>query len=164
MIMRLSADARKLVLTSAAEEAGRRGDRRLGTDHLLLGLLHDADSSAARALGVSLESARGASDALDRAALAAVGVDVGHLGVAPQSAPAPARRHRPLTSGARAVMKRTIEEARPAKTGRIDTSHFLLALLSRERPDPAAELLHALGVDVSAVRDRLARPAQGDAA
>jgi Clp amino terminal domain, pathogenicity island component len=76
MIMRLSADARKLVLTSAAEEAGRRGDRRLGTDHLLLGLLHDADSSAARALGVSLESARGASDALDRAALAAVGVDV----------------------------------------------------------------------------------------
>ena len=162
MMTRLSTDARKMVLTSAAEEASRRGDRRLGTDHLLLGLLHDADSSAARALGVSLESARGASDALDRAALAAVGVDVGHLGVAPQSAPA--RRHRPLTSGARAVMKRTIEEARPAKTGRIDTSHFLLALLSRERPDPAAELLHALGVDVSAVRDRLALPAQGDVA
>ncbi len=42
MITRLSVDARKMVLTSAAEEARRRGDRRLGTDHLLHGLLHDA--------------------------------------------------------------------------------------------------------------------------
>ena len=153
MVTRLSADARKMVLTSAAEEARRRGDRRLGTDHLLLGLLHDADSSVAQALGIDLESARTASDALDRAALTAVGVNVAHLGDPPQ--PVYARRLPPLTSGARAVLKSTIEETRHAKTQRIETRHFLLALLARERPDPAAELLQALGVDPSQVRNRL---------
>ena len=162
MVIRLSADARKMLLTSAAGEARRRGDRRLGTDHLLLGLLHDAGSPAARALGVSLEAARAASDDLDLAALAAVGILVNHVDRAPE--PLPARRLPPLTSGARAVMKRAIDEARPARTGRIETRHFLLALLSRERPDPAADLLHALGVDSHAVRDRLARSGDGEAA
>jgi ATP-dependent Clp protease ATP-binding subunit ClpA len=162
MVMRLSADARKMVLTSATEEASRRGDRRLGTDHLLLGLLHDADSPAAMALGVSLANARAALDALDVAALAAVGVQVAAAGEPP---PAAAGRHlRPLTSGARAVIKQATGEARPAKTGRIGADHFLLALLSRERPDPAAELLHALGVDPGAVRERLTRSTPGEAA
>jgi ATP-dependent Clp protease ATP-binding subunit ClpA len=161
MPKRLSVDARKLVLTSATEEARRRGDRRLGTDHLLLGLLHDEDSPAAKALGVSLADARAASDALDRAALAAVGIQVKTLREGP---PAPfGRRLPPLTSGARAVFKRAIEEARPARTGRIDTAHFLLALLSLQGPDPAAELLDALGVDPAAVRKRLGGPAGGEA-
>jgi ATP-dependent Clp protease ATP-binding subunit ClpA len=161
MPRRLSVDARKLVLTSATEEARRRGDRRLGTDHLLLGLLHEDDSPAAQALGVSLADARAASDALDRAALAAVGVQVKTLGEGPASF---GRRFPPLTSGARAVFKRAIDEARPFKSGRIGTSHFLLALLSRQRPDPAAELLDALGVDPAAVRKRLGGTAGGEAA
>src|SRR5262252_4543578 len=54
---RLSVDARKLLMTSAAEEASRRGDRRLGTDHPLLGILHAEDSPAAKAPGVSLADA-----------------------------------------------------------------------------------------------------------
>jgi hypothetical protein len=83
MPKRLSVDARKLVLTSATEEARRRGDRRLGTDLLLLGLLHEPDSPAARALGVSLAEARAAVDALDRAALTAVGIEAGSLGEGP---------------------------------------------------------------------------------
>ena len=161
MPKRLSVDARKLVLTSATEEARRRGDRRLGTDHLLLGLLHDGDSQAAKALGVSLADARAASDTLDQAALAAVGIQIETLGEGP---PAPfGRRLPPLTSGARAVFKRAIDEARPFKSGRIDTTHFLLALLSLQRPDPAAELLGALGVDPAAVRKRLGGPAEGEA-
>jgi ATP-dependent Clp protease ATP-binding subunit ClpA len=153
MIRRLSADARKLVLTSAAQEARRRGDRRLGTDHLLLGLLHDADSSVTRALGVDLEMARTASESLDRAALEAVGVNVVTLGN--PSPPAFARRLLPLTSGARAVMKRTVEQTREDRRPHIETGDFLLALLDRERPDPAAELLTALDVDRSQVRTRL---------
>ena len=64
---RLSADARRLILTWAAEEAGRRGDRRIGTDHLLLGILHESTSDAAEALGVDLASARAADERLDRA-------------------------------------------------------------------------------------------------
>ncbi len=161
MPKRLSVDARKLVLTSATEEARRRGDRRLGTDHLLLGLLHDRDSQAAKALGVSLAEARAASDALDVAALAAVGIQIETLGERPPALFG--RRLPPLTSGARAVFKRAIDEARPFKSGRIDTTHFLLALLSLQRPDPAAELLGALGVDPAEVRKRLGGPAEGEA-
>ncbi|WP_322770355.1 Clp protease N-terminal domain-containing protein [Frankia sp. Cr1] len=155
MVMRLSVDARKMLLTSATEEASRRGDRRLGTDHLLLGLLHDADAPAAQALGVSLAATRTASDTLDLAALAAVGVNVAAVGERPPATPA--RRLPPLTSGARAVIKHALDQARPTGTGRISTGHVLLALLARERPDPAAELLHALGVDPAMVRDRLGR-------
>ncbi|MGD0595104.1 MAG: Clp protease N-terminal domain-containing protein [Acidimicrobiales bacterium] len=70
----------------------------------------------------------------------------------------------PLTSGARGVLKRAIDEASPLKSGRIESGHFLLALLALERPDPAAELLHALGVDPAVVRDRLAESSQGEVA
>jgi ATP-dependent Clp protease ATP-binding subunit ClpA len=153
MVKRLSQDTRTLVLTAAAGEAHRRGDRRVGTDHLLLGLLHDPAAEATGALGVDLASARAAQDALDRAALAAVGIHAGDLG--PPEEPGGARRRPPLTSGARAVFKRAVEQARPRTSGRIQTRHFLLALLACERPDPAAELLHQLGVDPAVVRDRL---------
>ncbi|MEO8519609.1 MAG: Clp protease N-terminal domain-containing protein [Dermatophilaceae bacterium] len=153
MITRLSADARKIVLTSAADEARRRGDRRLGTEHLLLGLLHVPDSPVTKALGTDLESARTASDALDRSALAAIGIDAAHLGEAPRDVHS--RRLLPMTSGARAVLKTAVEETRQTGSRRIETRQFLFALLERERPDPAAELLYALGVDPSAVRARL---------
>jgi hypothetical protein len=48
----------------ASEEARRRGDRRTGTDHLLLALLEDP--SAEGVLGVSLQQARQALESLDR--------------------------------------------------------------------------------------------------
>jgi ATP-dependent Clp protease ATP-binding subunit ClpA len=157
MVKRFSADARRMVMTSAVDEARRRGDRRIGTDHLLLGLLHDPDAVTARALGVDLESARAATAALDRAALAAIGIDVGDLTAARR--PSRARRRPPLTSGARAVLARSIREASSSKSRYIEARHLLLALLSRERPDPAAELLAALGVDPDAARKRLTNPA-----
>jgi hypothetical protein len=62
------------------------------------------------------------------------------------------------------VVKRVIDEAFPFKSGRIETRRFLLALLSLEQPDPAAELLHALGVDPVAVRSRLAESSRGEIA
>lgn len=144
-----------MVLASAAEEAQGRGDRRIGTDHLLLGLLNDPDSVAARVLGVDLEAARAASAALDRAALAAVGIDLGQLGARPRSQPIQARRRPPLTSGARAVLQRSLQEASASKSRHIEVRHLLLALLSCERPDPAAEMLAALGIDPAQARDRL---------
>jgi ATP-dependent Clp protease ATP-binding subunit ClpA len=160
MPKRLSADAHRLVILSAVEEARRRGDRRLGTDHLLLGLLHDEGSPAARALGVSLLDARAASDALDVAALASVGVEAERLG---EAAPASFRRGLPpLTSGAREVIKGAVDAAHQSRSGRIRTTHFLLAVLSRRLPDPAAELLEVLGVDRSAARGRLIGAAEGE--
>jgi ATP-dependent Clp protease ATP-binding subunit ClpA len=148
-------DGMRTLLKSATEEVGRRGDRRLGTDHLLLGLLHDPDSPVATALGVSLADARAARDALDLAALAAVGVRVG--AVAEPPAVTFGRRLPPLSSGARAVLRHALDDARPRRTGRLGAAHFLRALLARERPDPAAELLHALGVEQATVLERLAR-------
>jgi ATP-dependent Clp protease ATP-binding subunit ClpA len=157
------ADVWKLVLSSAMAEARRRGDRRIGTDHLLLGLLHDEDPRVAETLGVSLAEARAVTDALDVAALAAVGIEVETL--RDDGRPAPfGRRLPPLTSGARAVLKGSIDAARPGHRRRISTTHFLFALLSLQRPDPAAELLDALGVDRAAVFARLTGPAGGEAA
>jgi ATP-dependent Clp protease ATP-binding subunit ClpA len=156
MFERLEKDARRAVLLAAKEEAQRRGDRRIGTDHLLLGLLHDPDSVPARTLGVDLESARATAAALDRAALAAIGIDPGEPG---PSSPVHTRRHAPLTSGARAVLELSLDEARRSRRRRIQAGHLLLALLSRQRPDPAAELLQALGVDPAATRHRLTQSA-----
>jgi ATP-dependent Clp protease ATP-binding subunit ClpA len=153
VLERFDKDARRAVMLAAKDEAKRRGDRRIGTDHLLLGLLHDPESVAVRTLGVDLTSARAASEALDRAALAAIGIDLGDRSLA---TPVQAARHAPLTSGARTVLQLSLDQARQGRSRRIQARHLLLALLARQRPDPAAELLHALGVDPSAARDRLA--------
>src|ERR1700683_4552552 len=59
----------------ASEEARRRGDRRTGTDHLLLALLEDP--SIEGVLGVSLQQARQALDSLDQEALGALGLGSG---------------------------------------------------------------------------------------
>ena len=63
----------------AGEEARRRGDRRTGTDHLLLALLEDPSIQAV--VGVSRQQARQALDSLDHHALVAVGL--GSVGDAP---------------------------------------------------------------------------------
>ena len=148
-------DARRRVISLAAEEARRRGDGRVGTEHLLLALLHDAGSVGARAVGVGVERARTALDALDREALAAVGIDVAHVA---SPVPVLTRRRLPFTSGARAVLHRAVVEARTAKARRVQARHLLLGVLSCPRPDPAAQLLAAVGVDPTEVRDRLTRP------
>lgn len=155
MVKRLGPDVRRAMLTSAVEEALRRGDRRIGTDHLLLGLLVDPNPLLTQVLDIDLESAREASAALDRAALSAVGVDLGP--VDPPVGSTPARRHLPLTSGARGVMERSVHEARAAKARRIEARHLLLGLLACKHPDPAAQLLAALGIDPTVARDRLLR-------
>lgn len=60
----------------AAAEAGRQGERRIGTDHLMLGLLHDDDAAAAGLLGTTPEQARAVVAALDEEALSAIGLTV----------------------------------------------------------------------------------------
>ncbi len=78
------------ICLQAGEEARRRGDRRTGTDHVLLALLEDPSIEAV--LGVSLQQARQALESLDQEALGAVG-----LGPAPtllRCRCAPCRRSR----------------------------------------------------------------------
>jgi len=154
-VSRFSPDARKQVVRYASEEAIRDGHRRIGADHMLLGLLHDPTSEAVRVIGADLEVARASSLALDLAALAAVGVDATPMDLA---APIRARGRPPLTSGARAALARGVRAARAAKSRRIEPRHLLVGILGCQRPDPGAELLDALGVDRAAAREQLTRP------
>ncbi|RBQ17414.1 hypothetical protein DP939_25525 [Spongiactinospora rosea] len=146
-----------VVVDAAREEARRRGDRRLSTEHLLLGLLHEP--GAARAFGVDLATARAGLDDLDRAALRALGIEVGDLGELLDHPPAPPRhpRLRPasITSAALDALRQAVK-ATTVRTRRTAPGHLLLALLSCEPPDPAAALIGRLGVDRAAVRERLA--------
>ena len=140
------------VVTAALDEAWRRGDRRLGTEHLVLGLLHDP--APAQTLGVTLDQARTALDALDQAALASIGIRVDHewQGTVNPTSSRPPLSVGSLTSNARAVL-------RPGSGKRPQTPEAVLAaVLDRTPPDPAAELLAALGVDIDQVRHRLSHP------
>ncbi|HKR98193.1 MAG TPA: Clp protease N-terminal domain-containing protein [Candidatus Dormibacteraeota bacterium] len=152
----------------AREEARRRGDRRVGTEHLVLGLLREPE--VAPVLGCDLGAAREALDAMDRDALVAVGIDR-RL----DAPPIPTRE--PALRGGRAILKavladqlpatpvakRVMEEAgkdarhRPAKQC-WSRERVLIALLSLAPPDPAAALLDALEVNRDEVSTRLSEP------
>ena len=157
----------------AREEARRRGDRRVGTEHLVLGLLREPD--VAQVLGCDLGAAREALDAMDRDALVAVGIDRA-LGAPPVPTREPAldgarpslktilTDHLPMTP----VAKRAIEQSGKDGHGRwVDTrqkargwsrERVLIALLSLAPPDPAAALLDALEVNRDEVSTRLSEP------
>ncbi|MGI8688378.1 MAG: Clp protease N-terminal domain-containing protein [Thermomicrobiales bacterium] len=153
MAGRSSTDIRAVVL-AAIDEARRRGDRLLGTEHLLLGLLHEPDSVTTRALGVNLSAARVALGDLDRAALAAIGLDVAGF---PSADLAPLRKGPRMSSAARAVIERAAKEATQKKARRVEATHMALALLASEPPDPAAALMTELRIDRAAVCERLNR-------
>lgn len=146
----LAKSVRAGVIMAAQAEAQRRGDRRLSTEHLLLGVLHQPEAVAA--LGVDLSAAREGLDSLDRAALAAIGINTGDF--SPTAIPAATKRP-PLTTAARATLLRAIKPAPRVKANHPTAREFVLALLANDRPDPAADLLAHLGVDPAAVRARL---------
>jgi ATP-dependent Clp protease ATP-binding subunit ClpA len=140
------------VYLDANREALRMGDRRVGTDHLVLALLADPDSVPARALGCDLNAAREALRQLDRRALLSAGVDTEFDGPV---FPGREGDRLPLTPAAKAVFTGLRKEAGGERIG---IQHVLLSLLARRRPDPAAALFDALGLDRAAVRDRLRNP------
>jgi Clp amino terminal domain, pathogenicity island component len=143
------------------------GDRRIGTEHLLVALLEEPDVAAAMACGP--QQARAALHELDRAALARLGIEP-PAGAAPQPPPAldlPTRpsirevfhRHLRLTP----VAKRALSESsRNLRRGRPHPGpgHVMAALLELPRPDPAAELFDTLGIDIVSARERLQEPGQ----
>jgi len=144
----------------ASEEARRRGDRRTGTDHVLLALLEDPSIEVV--LGVSLQQARQALESLDQEALGALG-----LGSGTDAPPLPMRavpnkpRLRDLMQKDRLRMtpaaKKVLEEASKPNRRRlqITAQQVLAQILTLQPPDPAAALLGALGVNTTEVRRRL---------
>jgi hypothetical protein len=149
----------------AADEARRRGDRKVGTDHLLLALLRE--QPLADALKTDLESARAMLEAMDREALSTT------IGTSLDSTPAPAyapdgppprptlrevlRQRMRLTPVAKTAMETSSKDLRRGRV--VEPGRLLLELLALERPDPGAALLDALAIDRAVARERLAAPA-----
>lgn len=154
MFERFTHTARNAV-EGARHEAARRGDRRIGTDHLLVALLQEEE--VAQVSGVDAPTARQTADQLDRQALAAIGITLADW--QPDREAAPGRRVRFMTAGAKAVIGRTLAVAAGEKAPAITPRHMLLALLDQHEPDPAATLLAALPLDQAALRLRLAAAA-----
>jgi hypothetical protein len=149
------------IYLQASEEARRRGDRRTGTDHVLLALFEDPWTEVV--LGVSLQQARQALESLDHEALGALGLGPG--ADAPEL-PMHAVPKKPtlkylmlqkdrlrMTPAAKKVLE---DAAKPNRIKSQVTARQVLAqILSLQPPDPAAALLGALGVNTSEVRRRL---------
>jgi Clp amino terminal domain, pathogenicity island component len=148
------------IYLQASEEARHRGDRRTGTDHVLLALFEDPSIEVV--LGVSLQQARQALESLDREALGALG-----LGSGTDAPPLPMRAV-PKKPTIRDFMKKdrlrmtpaakkVLEEASKPNRRRLQVTaqQVLAQILTLQPPDPAAVLLDALGVNTSEVRRRL---------
>jgi ATP-dependent Clp protease ATP-binding subunit ClpA len=144
----------------ASEEARRRGDRRTGTDHILLALLEEP--SIEDVLGVSVQQVREALESLDHEALAALGLRSGT-----DAPPLPMRavpkkpRLRDVAQKDRLPMapaaKKVLEKASQPNRRRLQVTaqQVLAQILTLQPPDPAAVLLGALGVNTSEVQRRL---------
>jgi hypothetical protein len=143
------------VVAAAVDEAWQRGERKVGTDHLLLGLLHDQE--VAELLGVTVTTARTALAGLDQAALLQIGLDVRGLEL---PAVVPPKRRRPSlasnspTAGFRSVISRAVADNGGRIRG-LTPRHLLRSLLTVASSDPAAQVLKQLGIDSSELYTRL---------
>ena len=135
MWQRFTERARRVVFF-AQEEAGRLGENYVSTEHLLLGLVRENDSVAARILdrmGVSLGRIR---SEIERQ----VARGDGRLGQDMQ-----------LTPRAKRVIDLAYDEARTLNNNYIGTEHLLLGLI-REGEGLGGKVLQKLGVDIERTR------------
>jgi len=146
----------RLVVTHAVEEAETRGDTRIGTEHLLIGV---ARSRSLNGLMPDVESLRAELERMDRKALTSVGLDPRLIELA-----GPARNgktvHIPFTSGAKDILKGALREALDLGHRHIGVEHIALALTAIEGPDRATGVLNGLDLDPDALRAALLRYAR----
>lgn len=133
-----SADAQSALRYSRAE-AIRLGHDYIGTEHLLLGLLHDRSTATniLTGFGVDLDDLRKAIEQN-----------------APPTAGFPPFGNIPLTKQAETVLKRTYIEAKATKSSVIDTEHLLLALLS-DSQNLAAQVLNMYEIQYDDVKNEV---------
>jgi ATP-dependent Clp protease ATP-binding subunit ClpC len=132
-------DRARRVVVLAQEEARLLNHNYIGTEHILLGLIHEGEGVAAKALeslGISLEAVR-----------AQVEEIIGHGGAAPSG-------HIPFTPRAKKVLELSLREALQLGHNYIGTEHILLGLI-REGEGVAAQVLVKLGADLSRVRQQV---------
>jgi ATP-dependent Clp protease ATP-binding subunit ClpC len=138
MFERFTERARRVVVL-AQEEARMLDHNYVGTEHILLGLLHEGEGVAARALeslGISLDAMRASvEDIIGRG----------------QQVPS---RHIPFTPRAKKVLELSLREALQFGHDYIGTEHILLGLI-REGDGVAAYVLANAGVDLNRARQRV---------
>jgi ATP-dependent Clp protease ATP-binding subunit ClpA len=127
------------VLVLAQEEARLLNHNFIGTEHVLLGLIHEGDGVAAQALealGVTLQAVR-----------EKVEETIGMSGSPPSGSP-------PFTPRAKKVLELAMRESLQLGHGHIGTEHLLLGII-REGEGVAFSVLLSLGADPGQVRQKV---------
>ncbi|MBA3339584.1 MAG: AAA family ATPase, partial [Geodermatophilaceae bacterium] len=138
MFERFTDRARRVVVL-AQEEARMLNHNYIGTEHILLGLIHEGEGVAAKALeslGISLEAVRSQVEEI-----------IGQGQQAPSG-------HIPFTPRAKKVLELSLREALQLGHNYIGTEHILLGLI-REGEGVAAQVLGKLGADLNRVRQQV---------
>jgi ATP-dependent Clp protease ATP-binding subunit ClpC len=129
-------DRARRVVVLAQEEARLLNHNYIGTEHILLGLIHEGEGVASKALesmNISLE-----------VAIQKVEEIIGQGQAAPTG-------HIPFTPRAKKVLELSLREALQLGHNYIGTEHILLGLI-REGEGVAAQVLQKLGADLNRVR------------
>src|ERR1700710_561371 len=138
MFERFTDRARRVVVL-AQEEAKMLNHNYIGTEHILLGLIHEGEGVAAKALeslGISLDSVREqVQDIIGQGQQQPTG-------------------HIPFTPRAKKVLELSLREALQLGHNYIGTEHILLGLI-REGEGVAAQVLVKLGADLNKVRQQV---------
>src|SRR3989337_1632862 len=132
-------DRARRVVVLAQEEARLLNHNYIGTEHILLGLIHEGEGVAAKALeslGISLEAVRSQVEEI-----------IGQGGSSPSG-------HIPFTPRAKKVLELSLREALQLGHNYIGTEHILLGLI-REGEGVAAQVLVKLGADLGRVRQQV---------
>ncbi len=130
-------DRARRVIVLAQDEAKLLNHSYIGTEHILLGLIHEGEGVAAKALeslGISLEQVREQVEEI--------------IGTGQQ----PPSGHVPFTPRAKKVLELSLREALQMNHNYIGTEHMLLGLI-REGEGVAASVLIKLGADLNRVRN-----------
>ncbi|GAA4808642.1 ATP-dependent Clp protease ATP-binding subunit [Actinomycetospora chlora] len=138
MFERFTDRARRVVVL-AQEEARMLNHNYIGTEHILLGLIHEGEGVAAKALeslGIALEGVRQQVEEI-----------IGQGQQAPSG-------HIPFTPRAKKVLELSLREALQLGHNYIGTEHILLGLI-REGEGVAAQVLVKLGADLNRVRQQV---------
>jgi ATP-dependent Clp protease ATP-binding subunit ClpC len=136
----LFTDRARRVVVQAQEEARDLRHSFVGTEHILLGLLHEGGVApkALESLGISLQAVRQRVEEV-----------IGRDGLPPSG-------HIPFTPGAKKVLELALAESRALGHQYVGTEHILLGLI-REGEGVAADVLAGLGVDLTSARDQVTR-------
>ena len=138
-------DRARRVMVLAQEEARMLNHDYIGTEHILLGLIHEGEGVAAKALeslGISLDAVRQQVEEI-----------IGRGQEAPSG-------HIPFTPRAKKVLELSLREAQQLGHNYIGTEHILLGLI-REGSGVAAQVLVKLSADLNQARQRVVQLLHG---